>query len=112
MEKAHVIKEYQTSEIIFLPFLNNPPTSYDTIVTAMAESASDNMQGTKQKFIFMTFDQQLYIKAWEILASVDRNNDPLHLSTIKLRLAGFNTLMSFLGSIGFIMDGSGLREAL
>lgn len=112
MEQAHINDEYQTSEMMFLPFVNNPPTSFDTILTVMAESARDNFEYHKQKFIFITFDQQLYVKAWEILASVDRNNDPLHLASIKLRLGGFHTLMSFLGSVGFIMDGSGLKEAL
>ena len=28
-----------------------------------------------------------------------------------MRLGGFHTLMSFLGSIGFVMEGSGLKEA-
>ena len=31
---------------------------------------------------------------------------------IVCRLGGFHTLMSFLGSIGFLMEGSGLQEAL
>lgn len=37
-------------------------------------------------------------------------HDPYNLSSVVVRLGGFHTLMSFLGSIGFIMDGSGLRE--
>ena len=31
---------------------------------------------------------------------------------IVIRLGGFHTLMSFLGSVGMVMDGSGLREVM
>ena len=31
---------------------------------------------------------------------------------VVVRLGGFHQLMSFLGSIGFLMDGSGLRDTL
>lgn len=112
MESAHVSNQYQTSKVLFLPFVNNPPSDYDTIFTVMAESARDNNQHYKLKFVFITLDQQLWIKAREILASIDPENDPLLLLTIRLRLGGFHTLMSHLGSIGYIMDGSGLKEAL
>lgn len=84
-ENAHVGQEFETSLVLFLPFVNNPPTSFDTILTVMAESARDNHLHFHQKFIFLSFDQQLWIKAWEILASIDPNNDPLHLLCIKLR---------------------------
>lgn len=56
----------------------------------------------------VTFDQPLYAKAVELVYSADPN-DPI--SSIFVRLGGFHLLMSFLGSIGFIMAGSGLEEA-
>lgn len=49
----------------------------------------------------MTFDQPLYIKA--VKASPELKN------TI-VRLGGFHLLMSFMGSIGYIMGGSGLES--
>ena len=52
----------------------------------------------------VTFDQPLFIKAFEI---VHAESMPIFV-----RLGGFHQLMSFLGSIGYIMEGSGLREAL
>ena len=51
----------------------------------------------------VTFDQQLYIKAYEIVST--KNLD------VFVRLGGFHQLMSFLGSIGCMMEGSGLRNA-
>lgn len=55
----------------------------------------------------VTFDQPLYIKACDIISSCPENSD---LSTIIVRLGGFHLLMSFMGCIGYIMDGSGLKE--
>ena len=52
----------------------------------------------------ITFDQPLWIKAIEIIKSKSLN--------IVCRLGGFHTMMSFVGSIGQMMKGSGLSEAL
>ena len=52
----------------------------------------------------VTFDQQLYVKAFEIVSSMKMR--------IFVRLGGFHQLMSFLGSIGKVMEGSGLGTAL
>jgi len=49
----------------------------------------------------VTFDQPLYIKAAEIVAA------STDLSNVVVRLGGSHLLMSYLGSIGFIMGGSG-----
>ena len=50
----------------------------------------------------ITFDQPLWLKATAII-----HNENL---PIVCRLGGFHTLMSFLGSIGKIMEGSGLED--
>ena len=52
----------------------------------------------------VTFDQPLYIKATEIVASVT------DLPNIFIRLGGFHLNMSYMGSLGFIMAGSGLES--
>jgi len=52
----------------------------------------------------ITFDQPLFIKAVDIAMKANLN--------IVVRLGGFHTLMSFLGSIGHLMKGSGLEEIL
>lgn len=52
----------------------------------------------------VTFDQPLYIKAAEIVAASQG------LDRVIVCLGGFHLLMSYLGSIGQIMTGSGLAE--
>lgn len=52
----------------------------------------------------LTFDQPLYIKAVDIAMKANLN--------IVIRLGGFHTLMSFLGSIGHMMRGSGIEEIM
>ena len=52
----------------------------------------------------VTFDQPLWIKANEIVHAKCMN--------IALILEGFYTMMSFPGSIGSLMSGSGLAESL
>ena len=55
----------------------------------------------------ITFDQLLWIKAVEIVQATEMN--------AVIRLGGFHTTMSFLGSVGCLMGGSkgsGLSESL
>ena len=52
----------------------------------------------------ITFDQPLWLKALEIIKLKSLN--------AVCRLGGFHTLMSFLGSIGSVMKGSGLSDVL
>ena len=54
----------------------------------------------------LTFDQPLWWKAQLIIDSGPTNSDLLSLI---LQLGGFHTQMSYLGAIGFLMTGSGLR---
>lgn len=51
-----------------------------------------------------TFNQQLYIKAYEIV--------PLKKMKVFLRLVRFHLLTSFSGLIDTLMEGSGMRTAL
>ncbi|GBN04272.1 hypothetical protein AVEN_145606-1 [Araneus ventricosus] len=57
----------------------------------------------------VTFDQPLYTKAREIVAAAPEGSD---LSKIVIRLGGFHLFSSFFGAIGYIMQGSGIREVL
>ena len=52
----------------------------------------------------VTFDQRLYVKAFEIVSSMKMR--------IFVCLGGFHQLMSFLGLIGKVMEGLGLGTAL
>ena len=52
----------------------------------------------------VTFDQRLWLKPYEIAKS--------KLLDLVIQLGDFHTLMSFLGSIGAVMEGSGLDKLL
>ncbi|KAL7300458.1 hypothetical protein TKK_0006810 [Trichogramma kaykai] len=58
------------------------------------------------KTCIITFDQPLYFKSRDIAGSLQMDRD----FSIVIRLGGFHTLLSFLGSIGYIMKDSGLEE--
>ena len=57
----------------------------------------------------ITFDQPLYAKARKIVSAAP---DRSEFSKIIVRLGGFQLLMSFFGTIGYIMQGSGIKEIL
>lgn len=57
----------------------------------------------------ITFDQPLYWKALTIITAESNESD---IKGIVLRLVGFHTIVSFLGSIGHLMTGTGLQEVL
>jgi hypothetical protein len=57
----------------------------------------------------ITFDQPLW---WKAMTIVESETDSSKLSYVVVRLGGFHTLMSFLGSIGHLMAGTGLQELL
>lgn len=75
----------------------------------LEEVARNNRDHFKLLYVFLTFDQPLFFKARQILAGIDPANDPHFLGTIRLGLGGFHTSMSYLGSIGYSMGGSGLK---
>ena len=62
--------------------------------------AADECLKQKQCHCVVTFDQPLY---WKAVNIVER-------SSLIIRLGGFHLLMSYLGSVGYIMVGSGLAE--
>ena len=57
----------------------------------------------------ITFDQPLW---WKAMTIVESETEGANLSSVVVRLGGFHKLMSFLGSIGHLMAGSGLQELL
>jgi len=59
-----------------------------------------------QSYPVVTFDQPLWWRAHTMVESVPE------LQPAVIRLGGFHTQMSFLGSIGHLMEGSGLQELL
>jgi len=92
---------------MFLPIIDmNPSDSTCIYSTLMFISEHAQRYGVTP---IVTFDQPLWWKALMIIESEPEESD---LRGIVLRLGGFHTEMSFLGSIGHLMDSSGLQEML
>lgn len=106
MEQATVDKTYERSKILCLPFINAPPSDYDTVYTSLI-CAVRKCEAVNQNTCFVTFDQPLYMKARNIIANIGPESD---LRNVIVRLGGFHLLMSFLGSIGYVMSESGLQD--
>ena len=90
------------SNVMFLPVLHMNPNDYTCIYSTLIflmEQAHKLGIDTP----IVTFDQPLWLKAFEIVKSKSLK--------IVLILGGFHLLMNFLGSIGYIMGGSGLSDA-
>lgn len=111
MNKFHSTNiHFTTSRVIALPFINAPPSDHTTILTALID-ARHRANKNNQQHCFVTFDLPLYMKASEIVSSIEPDNDPHNIRSVIPRLGGFHLAMSFLGAIGNIMTGSGLKEA-
>ena len=95
--------DFHTSRIETLPFINLDPGNLSTIYTALS-FAQTQCEKHGLKICPVTFDQPLYQKASEIVAA------SADLDRVIVRIGGFHLLMSYLGSIGHIMAGSGLEE--
>ena len=82
----------------FLPIVNLQPTDvncvYSTLVFICNQARSMNISTP-----CVTFDQPLFIKALDIVVAEKMD--------VVVRLGGFHVLLSFLGSVGFVMRGSG-----
>ena len=87
----------------FLPIINlnssNEFCIYSTLLFVEQQARQPNIPTP-----CITFDQSLFIKAFEISKAKSMN--------IVIRLGGFHLLMSFLVGIGTIMGGSGLAETM
>ena len=90
------------STISLLPIIDLNPTDmtciYSTLKFVQSQAKELNIVTP-----VITFDQPLYIKAMEIVKAKNMN--------MVVMLGGFHLLISFLGSIGEVMKGSGLEDA-
>ncbi|KYN19070.1 hypothetical protein ALC57_08602 [Trachymyrmex cornetzi] len=100
-------QEFEISKVLFYPFINASSSDYNTIYTAEVTSA-EKAVCLGMKTCFITFDQPLYMKARDILAATLISDETF----IVIRLGGFHMLMSFMGCIGYIMEGSDINQVL
>lgn len=99
--------EVQIPTINYLALVNDPPSKYNTLYTALLNVIHKSIF-LGMKLCLTTFNQPLYIKTWDIILT-------MHLSDqiyIIIRLGRFHGFMSFMGSIGQIMGGSRIKEIL
>ena len=90
----------------YRPLLDMVPAEPDTMLTSMCDAMSISEQSGQDTTIF-TCDQQLYKIAVQV-----QWNEPERFSKMVVRLGGMHMLMSFLGSIGSLMKGTGLEEIM
>jgi hypothetical protein len=91
------------SEVRPLPIIDLNPSDENCVFTTLSFVA----QQTEKLNIetpCITFDQPLWLKATEIVQATVMN--------VFCRLGGFHMLMSFIGSVGSVMSGSGLSDVL
>ena len=91
------------AEITMLPIIDLDPTDISYIHSTLM-FVLDQAKHLEVATPCITFDQPLWLKATEII-------NALSLNMIVI-LGGFHTMMSFAGSIGSSMDGTGLTEGL
>ena len=70
--------------------------------------AAEETKKSQQETYLASFNQPLYMKAKDIVSSGKYPES--ELSNIIERLGGFHLLMSYLGSVWYIMGGNGISE--
>ena len=95
------------SSVQFLPMIDLDPTDMSCIFSTLTYVCEQAKCYSVTPVV--TFDQPLWWKASMIIESEPSNS---YLKSIVLRLGGLHMEMNFLGSIGYLMAGSGLQEVL
>ena len=91
------------SSVSLLPIVDLNPNDMSCVFsTLMFVQSQSKILGIKTPII--TFDQPLWIKAYEIIKAKSLN--------MVCMLGGFHLLMSYMGSIGSLMKASGLEESM
>ena len=98
MKRIHANDAKQSTQIDFLPITEGDPNDLNTIFTTLKECVS--LAG----IAVVTFDLPIWLKAMSIIKQANLPVIP--------RLGGFHLLKSYLGSIGNIMQDSGLLEVI
>ena len=93
--------------VMFMPMIDMNPSDSTCIYSTLSFVSEHARRHGVTPII--TFDQPLWWKALMIVESEPEGSD---MKGIVLRLGGFHTEMSFLGSIGHLMASSGLQEVL
>ena len=90
------------TKIYFLPMIDLNPSD-ETCIYSTLTYIENQAKKLNIPVASVTFDQPLWFKATGIIEAKGMN--------IVCRLGGFHTLISYLGSIAKVMEGSGIEEA-
>ncbi|CAG2195214.1 unnamed protein product [Mytilus edulis] len=93
------------SNITFLPMIDINPSDESCIYTTLHFVCKEAKQNKCTPIL--TFDQPLY---WKAMMIVQNEPTTSSLKSLVLKLGGFHAEMSFVGSIGYLMSGSGLMN--
>ena len=103
-EQGHTVRP--RTRAVYLPLIDMPPASPDTMLTAMVEVQHlTNTCG--QTYTIFTNDQQLY----RVVINVTWTY-PERFTHFIPRLGGMHTLMNFVGATGTLMADSGLEDVM
>ena len=91
------------STVSLLPIIDLNPSDLSCIYSTLL-FIIDQSKFLKVQTPVVTFDQPLWLKAMEVVQAKSLK--------VVLILGGFHLMMSFIGSIGHLMKGSGISEAL
>ena len=94
------ISEQRKDQISFLPIIDLNPSD-ETCIYSTLLFVCDQAKKLGIQVPSITFDQPIWLKASGIIEESKLN--------IVCRLGGFHTMMSFMGSIGVLVKGSGLE---
>ncbi len=108
MQMMHThISHHGKSSDMFLPLIDLTPSN-PTCVRSTLEYVAEHARHHNVTPV-LTFDQQLW---WIATLVIEAQSQESLLHQIVLVLGGFHTEMSFLGTIGSLMSGAGLQEAI
>lgn len=100
--EEHPAKKAKTL-VVFGPVTDSPPAHPDTILTTLAYLESD-LRTFGIQYIHLTVNLQLYETAGLV-----QWNDPQRWTNLILHSGMMHTFKSFLGCIGMLMKGSGVK---
>ena len=103
-EEGYEIK--QKSNIFYQALIDKKPADPSTVLTVM-HSVKQTCSKAGQEFAVLTRDQQLYRIMHYIIW-----NEPERWRNFYPRLGGMHMLMNFIGSIGKLMEGTGLDKLM
>jgi len=103
MQTVCVGEHSPVSQLHMLPIIDLKPTDDNCIYSTLL-FVINQARKFHESVPCVTFDQPLYIKAVDISTAAKLD--------VVCRLGGFHTLMNFIGSLGYIMSGSGLEDML